>query len=144
VETIPEPDALTIWGWRLLTLGDENVVDANLSLRLHEDRGLSGFTGCRSFHGAYQVLGEQFQVFDLETDGAECTDPAQKDLERRYLKALDLVERFWLGEDLMLTTVQNTQLDFMWEWVTATPPPGWESYTRRSTASCSTTRPAGG
>jgi len=130
METRPEPDELTIWGWRLLAFGNETVVDANLSLRLHEDGGLSGFTGCRAFHGAYQVLGEQFQVSGLETEGAACTDPVEEDLEHRYLEALKDVERFWLGEDLVLTTAQGPDLDFMREWVTATPPPGWESYTQ--------------
>jgi hypothetical protein len=89
-DTIPEPNALTVWGWKLHLLGSENVVDTDPSLRLHEDGRLSGFTGCDNYHGMYQVAGEGFQVFDLETDGTECADP------------------------------------------------------RRSTASCSTTRPAGG
>lgn len=126
----PESDALTIWGWRLLLLGDDNVVDAGLSLRLHEDGGLSGYSGCRAFNGDYQVRGEQFQISGLEAGGEPCIDPAQEELERRYLEALSQVERFWLGEDLVLTTNQDIELDFMREWVTAAPPPGWESYTQ--------------
>ena len=124
----PEPDILTIWGWRLLTFGHENLLSANLSLRLHEDGSLSGSTGCRPFHGAYQVSGEQFQLSGLETEGAPCTDPAQQDLERRYLEAMRQVQSFWLGEDLILTTPQDVKLNFMRELITADPPPGWESY----------------
>jgi heat shock protein HslJ len=60
VANTPEPDSLTIWGWQLHLLGSENVVSAGLSLRLHEDGGLTGFTGCRPFQGVYRVADEGF------------------------------------------------------------------------------------
>jgi heat shock protein HslJ len=130
--TLPEPNEFTVWGWKVLLLGDENVVAEDLTLRLHEDGTLSGFTGCRAFNGVYRVEGEGFLVFHLETDGEACADPAKEDLESRYLEALGQVERFWLGEDLVLRTGPGLELDFMREPVQAEPPPGWNTYTQET------------
>jgi WD40 repeat protein/heat shock protein HslJ len=120
---------LTVWGWDLQLLADENVIGLGLSVRFGDDDRLSGTTGCRDFAGDYRVDRDRIRISRVESSGAACADPAGQELEKRYLDALEAAASFWLGEDLVITTDSGVELYFGREPVTASPPPGWSSYT---------------
>ena len=73
----PIADAsLTGTPWRLDSLITGEAVSSTMSddatLGLADDGTISGFTGCRSFSGRYEVTGSELEVRNLVIDGRGC------------------------------------------------------------------------
>ena len=66
----------TIWTLDSLIAGDavSSVSGEPATLQLRDDGTLSGSTGCRSFGGTYEVIGDEVRVTDLAADARACPD----------------------------------------------------------------------
>jgi imidazolonepropionase-like amidohydrolase/heat shock protein HslJ len=86
---------LTDGGWRLVSLGGENVkADTGgrpIELRFTDDGKVQGSAGCNRVSGAYTLAGESLRFGPLATTKMAC--PAME-LERRFLEALQSTARW--------------------------------------------------
>ncbi len=78
----PIADAsLTGTPWRLDSLITGEAVSSTMSddatLELAEDGTISGFTGCRSFSGRYEVTGSELEIHNLVNDDRRCAAELQ-------------------------------------------------------------------
>ena len=84
-------DSVSLEGtsWRLVTLGNLQPVEGSTITISFEDGQVSGSSGCNSYGGEYQVIGEKLEIGVLMSTLMACADPAMMDQESSYMKMLE-------------------------------------------------------
>ncbi len=95
--------ALPGTSWRLVSLGDEAVIEKpEATLEFPEAGKVSGRASCNRFFGTVEVSGESMKFGPLAATKMSCGDAADAQ-ERKYLGALQAAERFAVdGPELLI------------------------------------------
>jgi putative lipoprotein len=87
--------------WSLIELnGDSLLPGSHIELQFNQDT-ISGFGGCNSYGGRYQISGDRFSVSDgIESTAMACLTPAGiGDQESQYFLALQAADHFQVTDD---------------------------------------------
>ena len=105
--------------WTLVGMnlsGQFETVGTEISVTIKfagDGNSLSGFTGCNSYRGTYEVEGASFRVVDLEKTEAGCPTDELFKREAGYVKALLSADNFGIREAVLdITTLDGPQLAF--------------------------------
>jgi len=96
--------------WRLDSLVTADAVSSTMSddatLELAEDGTISGFTGCRSFSGRYEVVGSAIEIRNLVNDDRRCPAELQAQ-DDHVLGALRRVLTLAIGGNRLTLTSRD-------------------------------------
>jgi heat shock protein HslJ len=89
----PGGQSLVNTKWQLVSMGPAGAAEpvipgSTLTLEFRQDGSLGGSSGCNSFSGSYQVLGNSLSIGALVSTLMACTDENLMQQEARYLAAL--------------------------------------------------------
>jgi len=109
--------SLTGTAWTLVELGGRSIEPPPArgapTLRFDEADRVSGFAGCNSYFGSYQLQGAQLRFGEIGSTRMACTDDSSMTLEQQYLAALGTVTRWERsGSTLTLSSDQGTVARF--------------------------------
>ena len=103
-ETEYKPVKTTLSGtnWLVEDIAGRGVVDnSQASIRFDEGGRVSGSTGCNRFNGAVTIEGDKIKFGQMATTKRGCI-PSLLDQELRFLKAMEEVRSFSIGQDGLL------------------------------------------
>lgn len=85
-----------------------------LTVRFSNEGRISGYSGCNTYSGQYDVMDETLSVGPLASTRRACLSPALQTQEQTFLRDLQAVRRFTVaGTQLTLMTETGKQLVFM-------------------------------
>lgn len=106
-----EPASLLLGEWRITELSGGLPEGAQLTLQFDARARLSGRAGCNRYSSTYRLSGEGLRIAQGAATRMACA-PAIMDVEDRYLRQLEAVQRFDIGEDgtLQLIGAQDQRI----------------------------------
>ena len=107
-------DPLANTQWTLVSIGQAGTETpvpqgASPTIQFDESQRASGFSGCNTFGGGYQVQDGRLIFDQLVSTLIACQDQKVMDLEQRYLKAIQSAGEFTLSGDQLVIQYDNDQ-----------------------------------
>ncbi len=101
------PADLLTGNWSVTNLGETPVVeDAPVTLQFDTEGKVSGNASCNRYSGGFELTGEGLTFEPLVSTRMACDQP-RMDQENRFLKLMETVSRFEIGEAGQLTLLAN-------------------------------------
>lgn len=100
-------NALSASHWQLVSYGTQagqtlTVPDSQVTLTFDAGNGVSGYAGCNSYSGTYDIRHDRLTFDPLISTFKACDDPLVMAQEAVYLEALQAATRYKISNDELL------------------------------------------